>query len=149
MNNVPSRSAYIRLMVRKQAIAPIIDPTVGRQCSGSTLTSRKFFTKREISRFSGGMPWMSGYTAATPRFRASICASTAIGCGGRPGMPISMRMYRWPVSLSMMSISFLISRIDACEMLRIPEPSSARATASESMGVCRVGHGTSPGGGRR
>ena len=60
MNNVPSRSAYIRLMVRKQAIAPIIDPTVGRQCSESTLTSRKFFTNLEISRFSGATPWMSG-----------------------------------------------------------------------------------------
>ena len=92
MNSVPSRVAYMRLMVRKQAIAPIIDPTVGRQCSGSTVTSRKFFTKREISRFRGGMPWMSGYTAATPRVRASICALTAIWLGGNPGMPISMRM---------------------------------------------------------
>jgi len=60
MNSVPSRFAYMRLMVRKQAIAPIIEPTVGRQCSGSTATSRKFFTKREISSLSGGIPWMSG-----------------------------------------------------------------------------------------
>ena len=60
MNRVPSRSAYMRLIVRKQAIAPIIEPTVGRQCSGSTLTFKKFFTKRAISRFNGGMPWMSG-----------------------------------------------------------------------------------------
>ena len=138
MNSVPSRLAYMRLMVRKQAIAPIIEPTVGRQCSGSTVTSRKFFTKREISCFSGRMPWMSGYTAATPRFRASICAFTATGCGGSPGIPISMRTYRCPVAPSIVSISFLISRIDAREMLRIPEVSSARATASASTGVCRL-----------
>lgn len=135
---MPSRSAHMRFTVRKAAIPPIMEPTVGMQYSGFTSRFMNSLAKRATSRFSSGMPWMSGYTAATPSRRAWTWASTPTCSAGRPGMPISMRTNFSPESASMRSTSFLISRMEALARPFKPLASSLRRTTSGLMGVCRL-----------
>ncbi len=119
----------------KEAIPPIIDPTVGTQCTGSTSTSMNILINSAADSFRGLIPSMLGYLEATPFLSAIISASTPTKVGSRPGTPISILMNSSPEILSISLTIFTSSRMVDFPAGWIPKASITSLTSSEFMGV--------------
>ena len=91
MKSMVSRPSTRCEQRRKVEKLPCMEPTVGIHPNGATSMSRYAFRNLEALVFSLGIPYMLGYSDATPASNASFSASMPTRIGGRPGMPIS----RW------------------------------------------------------
>lgn len=91
MNRIVSLSGSRWAQRRNVEKLPCIEPTVGIHPRGSTSISRKALRKRDDCFFRLGIPYMFGYSDATPASRAFFSASIPTRVGGSPGIPIS----RW------------------------------------------------------
>ena len=125
----------------KLAKAPCIEPTVGTKHIGGMSRLINALTKRDASLVKGSIPVMSGYLEPQPANNASCSASIPIISAGRPGSPISMRIYSTPVLASISLTTLTNWRIDAAPSslaLRRPLAIQMLSTVCLSNGLSMV-----------